>query len=208
MINVVSVRVGDKYPIEYVTRLHDGIARHLAEEQCHWCLTDDIDGLPDGIAGIPHNPALPGWWQKVMLFAANGMPWEAGDEILYMDLDVCVTGRLEGLPHGIIKDWHWPCYNSSVMRWRHGEHADIWDRFTPDIIDRPTESLKGLLPAGQINGGDQEWISQVSAWQTFPPEMFVSYRDAVLWPPETAKAVIFHGWPKMGDFDEEGWARK
>jgi hypothetical protein len=108
MINVVSVRVGDKYPIEYVSRLHDGISRHLDEEQRHWCLTDDIDGLPGGITGIPHNPSLPGWWQKVMLFAANGMPWEAGDEILYMDLDVCVTGRLEGLQHGIIKDWHWP----------------------------------------------------------------------------------------------------
>ena len=61
MINVVSVRVGTKYPIEYVTRLHDGIARHLAEEQRHWCLTDDPASLPDGITPIPHNPELPGW---------------------------------------------------------------------------------------------------------------------------------------------------
>ncbi len=30
MINVVSVRVGDKYPIEYVTKLHDGIAEYGA----------------------------------------------------------------------------------------------------------------------------------------------------------------------------------
>ncbi len=104
----------------------------------------------------------------------------------------------------LIKDWHWPCYNSSVMRWHHGEHADIWDRFTPDIIDRPTESLKGLLPAGQINGGDQEWISQISAWDTFPADMFVSYRNAVSWPPETAKAVIFHGDPKPHEVTE-GW---
>jgi len=203
MINVVSVRVGQKYGIEYVTRLHDGIARHLAEEQRHWCLTDDPESLPEGITAIPHNTTLPGWWQKVFLFCRQ-MPWGLGEEVLYMDLDVCVTGRLEGLPHGIIKDWHWPCYNSSVMRWTHGEHADIWERFTRDVIDRPTESLKGLLPAGQINGGDQEWISQVSAWQTFPPEMFVSYRDAVAWPPETAKAVIFHGKPKPDEITE-GW---
>jgi hypothetical protein len=208
MINVVSVRVGDKYPIEYVIKLHDGIARHLDEEQAHYCLTDAPDSLPDGIEPILVNPSLPGWWAKVQLFDLDTMPWRNGAELLYMDLDVCVTGRLEELPHGIIRDWHWPTYNSSVMRWRHGEHAAIWDRFTPDVIDRPTESLTGLLPAGQINGGDQEWISQVSAWETFPPDMFVSYRNAVSWPPETAKAVIFHGWPKMGDFDEEGWARK
>jgi hypothetical protein len=203
VINVVSVRVGDKYPIEYVTRLHDGIARHLAEEQAHYCLTDNPESLPEGITPIHFNRALPGWWQKVYLFSRD-MPWVWGDDVLYMDLDVCVTGRLEGLPHGIIKDWHWPTYNSSVMRWTHGEHRDIWSRFTSDVIDRPTESLKGLLPAGQINGGDQEWISQVSAWQTFPPEMFVSYRDAVAWPPETAKAVIFHGLPKCHEITE-GW---
>lgn len=203
MINVVSVRVGDKYGIDYVTRLHDGIARHLDEEQRHWCLTDKPDELPEGITAIHFNRALPGWWQKVFLFSYV-MPWEQGAEVLYMDLDVCVTGRLEGLPHGIIKDWHWPCYNSSVMRWRHGEHAAIWDRFTPDVIDRPTESLKGLLPAGQVNGGDQEWISQVSAWETFPADMFVSYRDAVAWPPEGCKAVIFHGSPKPDEVTE-GW---
>jgi hypothetical protein len=207
MINVVSVRVGDKYPIEYVTKLHDGIARHLDEEQRHWCLTDKPEELPEGITAIPHNPDLPGWWQKVFLFS-KAMPWGVGDDVLYMDLDVCVTGRLEALPHGIIKDWNWPCYNSSVMRWHHGQHADIWTEFTLDIIDRPTETLQGLLPAGQVNGGDQEWITQISKWDTFPADMFVSYRDAVSWPPETAKAVIFHGWPKMGDFDEEGWARK
>jgi uncharacterized Rossmann fold enzyme len=203
MINVVSVRVGSKYPIEYVTNLHDGIARHLAEEQCHWCLTDDPDSLPEGITPIAYNRALPGWWQKVFLFSRD-MPWVWGDEVLYMDLDVCVTGRLEELPHGIIKDWHWPTYNSSVMRWTHGEHSAIWDRFTPDVIDRPTESLKGLLPAGQVNGGDQEWISQVSAWQTFPEGWFVSYRDAVAWPPELAKAIIFHGDPKPHEVTE-GW---
>lgn len=94
MINVVSVRVGTKYPIEYVTKLHDGIARHLDEEQRHWCLTDRPDELPEGITAIAHNPDLPGWWQKVYLHSF-AMPWMVSAEVLYMDLDVCVTGRLE-----------------------------------------------------------------------------------------------------------------
>jgi uncharacterized Rossmann fold enzyme len=203
MINIVSVRVGDKYPIEYVHKLHDGICRHLGEEQAHFCLTDDPESLPDGVTPIPAPSGLPGWWAKIALFSPD-MPWAEGDEVLYMDLDVCVTGRLEGLPHGIIKDWHWPTYNSSVMRWRHGEHRDIWSRFTPDVMTRPTESLKGLLPKGQINGGDQEWISQVSAWDTFPPDMFVSYRNATAWPPDGCKAVVFHGQPKPDEVTE-GW---
>lgn len=203
MIHVVSVRVGDKYGPEYVHTLHDMIVRHLGEEQAHWCVTDRPDELPTGVTAIPHNPDLPGWWQKIALFSPD-MPWAEGDEILYMDLDVAIVGRLEGLQHGIIKDWHWPTYNSSVMRWRHGEHAAIWDRFTPDVITRPTESLVGYLPAGQVNGGDQEWISQVSAWNTFPTDMFVSYRDSVGWPPDSAKAIIFHGAPKPHEVTE-GW---
>jgi uncharacterized Rossmann fold enzyme len=204
MINVVSVRVGTKYPIEYVIKLHDGIARHLDEEQRHWCLTDRPDELPEGITAIAHNPDLPGWWQKCFLFCEEAMPWELGDEVLYMDLDVCVTGRLEELPHGIIKDWHWPTYNSSVMRWQYGDHSDIWTWFEPEFIDLPSDTLQGLLPEGQVNGGDQEWITQISTWNTFPADMFVSYRNAVSWPPETAKAVIFHGWPKPHEVTE-GW---
>lgn len=204
MINVVSVCVGPRYSMEYVHRLHDAIQRHLGEEQTHFCLTDRPDELPEGITAIAPNPDLPGWWAKVGLFDAERMPWADGDEILYMDLDVCVTGRLEELPHGIIKDWHWPTYNSSVMRWRHGDHADIWNRFTLDVIDRPTESLEGLLPKGQINGGDQEWISQVSAWNTFPTHWFKSYRDCRDWVPEGTKAVIFHGSPKPHEVTD-GW---
>jgi len=203
MIHVVSVRVGDRYSPDYVHKLHDGIVRHTQGEQRHWCLTDRPDELVEGITPILAFPGLPGWWQKVFLFSRM-MPWAEGDEVLYMDLDVCITGRLDDLPHGIIRDWHWPCYNSSVMRWRHGDHRAIWDRFTLDVIDRPSESLKDLLPAGQINGGDQEWISQVSAWDTFPADWFVSYRNAVAWPPDTAKAVILHGSPKPHEVTD-GW---
>ncbi len=181
MINVVSVRVGTKYPAEYVHTLHDMIARHLGEDQRHWCLTDDPESLPDGIEAIPHNPDLPGWWQKVFLFSPD-MPWNAGEPVLYMDLDVCVTGRLEDLPDGIIQDWHWPCYNSSVMKWKHGDHAQIWSRFTLDVIDAPSPRLGPYLPSGQVNGGDQEWITSVSQWETFPAEWFVSYRTATGWP--------------------------
>lgn len=203
MLNIVSVRVGDKYPSEYVLTLHDMIARNCSEDQAHWCVTDDPDSLPDGITAIPHCPTLPGWWQKVYLFSEH-MPWGAGEPVLYMDLDVAVTGRLEGLSKGIIKDWHWPTYNSSVMRWDYGEHREIWDKFPLEAIDAHSASLAGLLPKGQVNGGDQEWITRISKWDTFPAEWFISYRDAVSWPADTSKAVIFHGSPKPHEV-EQGW---
>jgi uncharacterized Rossmann fold enzyme len=204
VINVVSVNVGPKYSMDRVTVLHDMVARNLSnQKQRHWCLTDRPDELPEGIEAIPAFGGLPGWWNKVALFSP-AMPWSEGDEILYMDLDVCVTGRLEELPHGIIKDWHWPGYNSSVMRWAHGDHSQIWTAFDPEVIDKPSEALAGVLPKGQVNGGDQEWIGQVSSWDLFPREWFISYRNAVAWPPDGSKAIIFHGEPKPWEV-EQGW---
>jgi len=198
MIHVVSVRVGTKYGPEYVAILHDMIGRNLsnADDVRHWCLTDDPDSLPEGITAIPHFKILPGWWQKVGLFSPK-MPWGVGDRVLYMDLDVVVTGRLEDLAErkGIIKDWHWPTYNSSVMVWDHGEHTLIWDAFHPSRITAPGRLVPPeLLPKGQVNGGDQEWISHCAPdWPTFPPDWCVTYRDAQTWPPNECKVVVFHG---------------
>lgn len=206
MIHVVSVRVGDKYGPEYTHILHDMVHRNMSNlDICHWQVTDDPDSLPEPVNYIPANPDLPGWWQKPYLFSAD-MPWNEGDQIIYFDLDVAITGRLEDLKDrkGIIQDWLWPCYNSSVMRWDHGEHREIWERFTPDLIDKPGRMDVGY-PKGVVNGGDQEWITECGGWDTFPPEWFRSYRQSHDWPPAGSKAVIFHGEPKPDAC--EGWVK-
>lgn len=208
-LNLVCVRVGDKYGPEYVETLFDMLLRNLTTREgkvALWCVTDKPDELPEGVNAIAHDPELPGWWQKVRLFSSD-MPWEAGDPVVYFDLDVAITGRLEDFVQtkGIIQDWHWPCYNSSVMSWDHGEHAEIWDHFDRGHIDKPGGLIAAdLLPKGQVNGGDQEWITESSAWDTFPKEWFRSYRDAKAWPPSDCKAVIFHGDPKPHEVSE-GW---
>lgn len=207
MINFVSVRVGSKYNADYVHILHDMLSRNCSNlEQRHWCITDDPDSVPDYVTPIGHDPALPGWWQKVGLFAPR-MPWSAGDRIAYFDLDVAITGRLEDLVErkGIIRDELWPCYNSSVMVWDHGEHQDIWSLFDPTSVDKPGNVVPvECLPRGQVNGGDQEWITQVSRWDTFPASWCVSYKTkAREWPPADAKVVIFNGDPKPAQCD--GW---
>lgn len=201
MINVVSVRVGDKYGPEYVAILHNMVSRNLSTvDHAHWCITDDPESLPEGVNAIAHDPTLPGWWQKLHLFSAD-MPWEDGERVMYFDLDVCITGRLEDLPKGIIRDWLWGTYNSSVMSWDHGEHREVIERFNPLDIERPGRLVDmEALPKGQINGGDQEWITEVGGWPIFPAEMCVSYRlHATAWPPSESKVVCFHGKLKPAD---------
>lgn len=209
-VNFVCVNVGPRYGVEYVAILRDMILRNcstMEREQAFFCITDRPDELPESVYPIPAPQGLPGWWAKVALFSPE-MPWEPGDRCVYFDLDVAITGRLEDLieTKGIIQDWHWPMRNSSVMVWDHGEHADIWRLFSPEIIDRASPPhIAALLPKGQLNGGDQEHITHCAPdWPTFPADWFRSYRDAKAWPPNGCKAVIFHGSPKPSEVTE-GW---
>lgn len=207
-VNFCMVWVGDRYGVEYPTILADSIIRNASnlDEFALWCVTDRPSELPEGITPIPPPDWLPGWWAKCALFSPD-MPWDEGDRVIYFDLDVAITGRLEDLAEtkGIIQDWHWPCYNSSVMAWDHGDHRQIWDLLTPARLKRKAApALRDLLPKGQVNGGDQEHITEVSKWDVFPPDWFVSYRDAKAWPPNRCKAVIFHGSPKPHEVTD-GW---
>lgn len=196
MINIVSVRVGAKFDSDYVWKLHDQVARNLSTipGQRHWCVTDDPHALPDGVTAIPHKPALPGWWQKCFLFSED-MPWADSERVAYFDLDVVITGRLEELVarKGIMADPHWPMFNTSCMVWDHGEHRQVWERFTLSMMDRPGPHAN-LYPEGQVNGGDQEVVTALAPnWPIFPPDWCVSYTAATLWPPNGAKVVVFHG---------------
>lgn len=207
-VNFVMVWVGERYSADYPAILADMITRNasLLPDMALWCLTDRPDELPEYVNAIPADPNIPAsWWHKISLFSPS-MPWAQGERVIYFDLDTAITGRLEDLAEmdGIIQDWHWPCWNSSVMSWKHGEHRDVWDSFTPDVMTRPSDVLAPFLPKGQINGGDQEHITRVGGWRTFPREWFVSYRDARGWPPNESKAVCFHGSPKCHEVTT-GW---
>jgi len=215
-LNYVCVNVGPRYGMEYVAILRDQVLRNATQVEApcaFWCLTDRPDELPEGVYPIPAPEGLPGWWAKVALFSPD-MPWAEGDRIIYFDLDVAITGRLEELAErkGIIWDFNWPMFNSSVMAWDHGDHRAVWENFIPEVMERPSDpDIAPLLPKGQINGGDQEYLTRLARervdpdpWETFPGDWFRSYRDCHAWPPNGCKAVIFHGSPKPSEVTA-GW---
>lgn len=207
-VNFVCVWTGEKYGRDYVDIWADMVIRNASnlDEFRLWALTDRPSEVPEGITAIEAPAWTPGWWAKCALFSPD-MPWGEGERVVYTDLDIAVTGRLEDLAErdGIIQDWFWPCKNSSVMSWLHGDHSEIWTTLTPKRLSRKASAkLAPLLPKGEVNGGDQEHISEVSTWDTFPTEWFRSYREAKAWPPTHCKAVIFHGLPKPAEI-QDGW---
>lgn len=185
------VKWGAKYQASYVNVLADMVNRNCGLPADFVCFTEDARGLDTGIVVKPLPGDLEGWWNKLHLFAPNLFPPKR--RIVFLDLDVIVTSRLEQLIDfpGIASDWIQGGYNSSVMVWDSGDHTDIRTTYKPEI-------------AGMLHG-DQDWITQVGGWTEFPFGWVSSYRfHSTEWPSSGSVIVAFHGSPKPHEV-KTGW---
>lgn len=215
MLNVLCVRVGNKYPVEYVYKLQSMVSRHLKQKHRFVCLTDTPEQLPR-ILCEPAAINIKDSWCKISLFNPNLKYVQKGEKCLYLDLDVIVLGSLDKLIDGklsdkknkegdnlgntdlwIAKDWRDP-FNSSVMFWEHPKQTRIFNRFCSNDIER----LRG----------DQNLIAEiVPDAKTFFPQDILSYKfSGVLRKDEKPKCkiVLFHGKPKMADLPNVNWIKE
>lgn len=206
IVNIVCINQGNYQGegVKYVNLLHDMVRRNLPQtvEGRFTCFHDGdtTAGYNEGITTRRLPSSLKGWWSKLWLF--SGVPFPAGERIVYFDLDVCITGALDDIikysgEFAILTDFEHPeIFNSSVMLWRSGFGHHIWDGW--NMAGRP-----------EMAGGDQMVIwhqhRKADRLQTLFPRAFVSYKQAArLSIPEGAKVVCFHGQPKPAAI-RDGW---
>ena len=199
MITVWSVLWGDKYPVDYVYRLKRAVERNLSIEHRFVCITD---AELEGIECIKPVCNYKGWWQKISLFKLATGP------SLYLDLDVVITGTLDGLIENYIDcdlampaNWamsgHGGC-QSSVMIWKGGCH-EIWESFDYEATHRRL-------------WGDQEFITELMGnpggkVTKITPNQIVSYKyHCRTGQPKDAKVVVFHGKPDPHEVGD-AWVR-
>jgi hypothetical protein len=218
---VCCVKWGTKYPAIYANRLRRMVRRHLAHPHDFVCLTDDPGGLDADIATIRLPDAdFAGFWNKISLFRAD--LFEPGRTVIYLDVDVVIVGPLDfmleettadlTIARGFSKNL---AFNSSVMRFRAGTLAHVYERFANDA--------EAIVASGRFSG-DQNWIhEQVPDAAFFPRGRIVSYKrdmrshvflqakklgfdswlKAPRWmtvkPPAGASIVVFHGKPDPED---------
>lgn len=85
MIFVVCVlRSGGRYDASWVSKLRDGVARHLTIPYQFGCFSD----VPVDCFRIPLQSNWPGWWAKLEMFRLKG-------KVLYLDLDSVIVGSLD-----------------------------------------------------------------------------------------------------------------
>lgn len=193
----------------HVNALRDMVAKHYPDPHRFICITDDADGIADGIEIVPlwddhadlKNPSwknAPSCYRRLKLFSRD-IGELIGDRFICMDLDVVITGDLRPVVNRsedfvILRDPGrlWP-YNGSMMMMTAGARAHVWDEFDP------VESPKLAHEAGCL-GSDQGWIS----YRLGPNEAVWTAADGVLSYrvdlgkgsvplPKSAALVVFHG---------------
>ncbi|QKI88639.1 hypothetical protein [Thiomicrorhabdus xiamenensis] len=170
MLHVVCLKWGDKYSSEYVNRLYKMVRHNLKRTFKFHCITEDPQGIDSSIL-IEQLPKvdLKGWWYKLAIFKKDFLNLDESDRVLFLDLDIVITGPLDQLidfderfciTPGVLKN----TYNSSIMCFDAGKYGFIWDSFL---------AQKELI-MNEMHG-DQDWIQHV-------------YKNAVVYPKSLVKS--------------------
>ncbi|TFL19042.1 glycosyl transferase [Jannaschia formosa] len=207
---VICIRWGTKYGPDYVNRLYGMVARNLAPPFDFFCITDDGAGLRPEVRVVPL-PELGftldgirhGVWDKSRLWQPK-----LGDitgPVLFMDLDLVVTGPLDGFfevgaPEDVIlaRNPTTPFEKlgqTSLYRFPVGGLVPLWEKFRADPVRIAAEhKFEQRFVTRNAPGGAHFWPRGWVAHfrhhcaRTFPLNYFAEPRL----PPE-ARVVIFAG---------------
>jgi hypothetical protein len=158
---------------------------------------------------IPLTEGWPGWWSKLELFKHD-----LGERVLYLDLDVLVTGSLDELvnfpenmgvmpPHHVLLGEPAPRsrpgliarYQTSCMVWSRGIGREFFEYFEPHQMAR-------------LNG-DQDWLAHVDPdIPVMPVEWFRKLRQCTQGPPEGVKVVLSMPWKNDAAAVKFPWVKK
>lgn len=207
---ICCLKQGEKYGPEYVNILESMVRRNVWQEPYDFvCFTDDPFGVNPWIrtAPLPYN--APGWWGKMGLYQET-VPGIRTDRLLFLDLDVVITGRLDEIltwpsAHAMIRDYPERTMrdardrhgNTSVILLHVGSRAHIWDMYA--AYGKPVTGFQS----------DQGFINDRfgGSFDLFPDRLMQSYKmhhlqDRV---PEDCRIVMFHGTPNPPDCG--GWVK-
>jgi hypothetical protein len=205
-ITVCCLKQGTKYGADYVNKLYRGVLANLRRPFDFICYTDDPTGV--NCQTMPLLCEEPGWWGK-MGFYQEDLPGVMTEKILFLDLDVVITGILEPVidfdsDFAMVKDYPLvSCTsreerfgNSSAILLRVGSQTQIWEKFRRK---------------GRGRHGDQEFVNEhfYGSMDLLPPTLAKSYRMHRLQNRRPNCAlVMFHGEPKphqCGGWVKELW---
>ena len=183
MKNVVCIKWGKKFGVEYVNKLYNAVQRNLSLKHRFICLTDDAEGIVAGVEtfDIPRAD-LKICWNKLALFDRGIHNIEG--QILFLDLDVVIVKPIDDLflfqPESkfvSIKEWvsvdyalpDMTPFNASAMRFDVGAYPFIVEDFYAERGVTLHEEIFFDEAASKL--GQSEKITY-NDLEGFPPRVF------------------------------------
>lgn len=212
MLHISTWHWGDRYPLYYVERLRDGVARHMKSEY-RWRVfnPEPEDKHLTEIQGcFCRLRAFDPEWQK-----RNGIV--QGDRLVCIDLDAVVTGPLDDLfvrtqEFTILEGANSvnPCrFNGSIWMLRGGYRHDVWTDFSLEAAGK-VPYYKEAFP------DDQSWFEHkfpnTIGWKVGPQSGIYAFKKPA-WPkgddlPRDARLVVFPGWRDPSKFSHLSWVNR
>lgn len=220
MKQIICMKWGTLYSADYVNRLYRMIARNITPPFKLYCLTDDPAGiLPEVVirkcpaVDIP-SPMCRGGWRKTALWAPRVA--DLSGECLFLDLDIIITGPLDGFfdyrgasDYMVMRNYttmRRRIGNTSVFRFTVGSHPYVLERLLAEPLKM--RSLYGnsqTFISDTIGGMDfwpDGWIRQfkVHCLHPFPLRLFLQPRRFA-----DAKIVVCTGHPAPDELVSGTW---
>ncbi len=140
MLNILTLKTGDKYSPDYVNRLYKGLKRNSSVPFDFYCYTENSEGLDNNINVIDliKRKEIKRHWYK---FDLHDMSFLNGEKCFIMDIDVVVTGNVDDiinfdLPKGNFgacdKWWGSNKFNGGFQMFYQGETKYLRDEFLKD----------------------------------------------------------------------------
>ena len=187
MQTVVCMKWGDRYPADFVNRLHSMIQRNTQRPTQLVCYTDDAEGIDPAVItapipdiNVPERVAITGW-RKIAIWQ-DGLKELEGD-VLFFDLDMIITGSIDEFfdfhpgEFCVIHNWTQPnekIGNTSIFKMPVGKFPHVFKDFNDDP--------EKVLAEYRI---EQQYISGQIPTQVFWPANFcVSFKHSLIptWP--------------------------
>ena len=183
MKNVVCIKWGKKFGVEYVNKLYNAVQRNLSLKHRFICLTDDAEGIVAGVEtfDIPRAD-LKICWNKLALFDRGIHNIEG--QILFLDLDVVIVKPIDDLflfqPESkfvSIKEWvsvdyalpDMTPFNASAMRFDVGAFPFIVEEFYKERDVTLIEEIFFDEAASKLGQSEKVTYNDLDG---FPPRVF------------------------------------
>ena len=183
MKNVVCIKWGEKFGVEYVNKLYNAVQRNLSLKHRFICLTDDAEGIVAGVEtfDIPRAD-LKICWNKLALFDRGIHNIEG--QILFLDLDVVIVKPIDDLflfqPESkfvSIKEWvsvdyalpDMTPFNASAMRFDVGAYPFIVEDFQAERGVTLHEEIFFDEAASKLGQSEKVTYNDLDG---FPPRVF------------------------------------